>query len=458
MPDAPPRTAILQRTAGAIALCSAVVLPLIPWIDNGVAAIGGSAPAAVSEPVAATPLVSVDRIGDGTITAELHVETGMVRGTERSVARLTSFSGEQVDRAGATALRRAVRLTPPVADPFGPITSPDVGDHCAASLDAADISAFFSQRIGRFQGADYQRALRLADGRVLWTFQDAFVSGTLVHNVGMVQSGRCFTVLNSGSRSWLLGDLTSHMHQWQWILDGSMSADGTEVHLFVVQMNETGPRYLSRNRPTALRRVVLDATTLTPIRVVDEAAQGEDLYGWSITADRHHTYLYSNCYQQFGYDTPSGFGECSEFVKLARVPLGDLDAEREYWDGAGWSFDSTLAVPVVDLGFTWAAINPAQISFDGERYLLVEKRDDWWGHTIEFGVADDPWGPFSNVSSVTQPLKCDGTLCNTYFAAWVPWLDSSGQNIWSIGHNRWNGAETASHLSTYRPTFHTIDI
>jgi hypothetical protein len=90
--------------------------------------------------------------------------------------------------------------------------------------------------------------------------------------------------------------------------------------------------------------------------------------------------------------------------------------------------------------------------------LLVEKRDDWWGRSIEFGVAENPQGPFQHVGSVPESLKCLPAACNTYFASWIPWTDGAGRHIWSISHNRWNGSETVSHLSTYRPTFHTIDL
>ncbi|MGA9275591.1 hypothetical protein [Ilumatobacter sp.] len=344
-----------------------------------------------------------------------------------------------------------------LVDPFAPVTSPGVGDYCAAGLSADELSEFFARPIGGFQGADYQRAFKLEDGRVLWTFQDAFIQGTLVHNVGMVQSGRCFTVLNDGGRSWLLGDLTSHMRQWHWILDGGPAADGT-VQLFVVQMNETGGSYLTRTRPSTLRRVVLDSATLEVLDVIDEPPTGEDLYGWAVTGDGTYTYLYSHCYQQFGFDTDFGFGDCVVDVKLARVPVGSFDAAREYWDGSGWSPDHSAAVPVVDGTFVFSGNNPVQVRFDGEQFVLVEKRDDWWGSTIEFGVADQPQGPFVHVRSVDEPVKCDRSVCNTYFASWLPWLDETGAHIWSIGHNRWNGAETSTHLDVYRPTFHRIDL
>ena len=456
MPHAPSRPASRHFTAGVFALGAALVWP-------GVATLNADPRIEIDAPIAELAVIRNEspartpstRTSANKATA---VSTGDAEAPPAPVPTSTAPSSTSVTGAADSADLEPARRTRSTIDPFAPVTSPDVGEHCAASLNAADITDFFAGTIGSFQGADYQRAFRLADGRVLWTFQDAFVSGTLVHNVGMVQSGRCFTMLNSGARSWLLGELTSHMQQWQWIFDGTMNADGTEVHLFVAQMNETGGSYLSRTRPTAVRRVVLDARTLTPIDVVEEAATGDDLYGWAVTADETYTYLYSHCYQQFGYETLLGFGECSVDVKLARVPLGQLDAPREFWDGTGWSGDHTQAVAVVDGRFAYSGNNPAQIRFDGERYLLVEKRDDWWGTTIEFGVADQPQGPFTHVTSIEQPLKCDASLCNTYFAAWVPWTDAGGEHIWSIGHNRTNGAETLSHLATYRPTFHTVSL
>lgn len=107
----------------------------------------------------------------------------------------------------------AAASTAAVTDPLAPPTSPDRGTHCAASLDAASLDEFFSKPIGSFGGADYQRAVRLADDRVLWTFQDAFIDGVLVHNAAMIQSGRCFTPLG-GTRSWLFSDDTDHMSRW----------------------------------------------------------------------------------------------------------------------------------------------------------------------------------------------------------------------------------------------------
>ena len=114
-------------------------------------------------------------------------------------------------------------------------------------------------------------------------------------------------------------------------------------------------------------------------------------------------------------------------------------------------------MPVVDGALFGSGNNPAQIRFDGRQFVLVEKRDDWWGGTVEFAVADAASGPFRPTASLAEPLRCERAICNTYFASWVPWT-VDGAGVWSISHNRWNGGETAGHLADYRPTFWSIDV
>jgi len=371
--------------------------------------------------------------------------------------------------------------------PLAPLTSPNSGSHCASGLGADDLSALFANGVGSFEGADYQRAIRLPDDRVLWTFQDAFINGRLTHNAAMVQSGRCFTLLNKGEHEFVLGDRTIPMSRWHWILGGEISRNGTRIHLFVVEMDETGDHYLAAPRPDVVRRVVLDAQTFAVVRVVNLPRTGLDLYGWSVTSDQDHTYLYSHCYRQFGFDTLFGFHPCSEFVKVARVPRGQFNDPPRYWNGSRWVLDHRAAVPVVDGSFVFSGNNPAQISFDGEVFALVEKRDDWWGTTVEFGVAQSPQGPFRRVAGRAEPLLCDRERCNTYFAAWVPWTHN-GHRIWSISHNYWSASASATASESepettptptpkgrnlamiapldvrtyptelYRPTFHTVDL
>ena len=449
-----------QRRAVVLAFVAvAALVPPAPVLD-------ASPPDASTPPTSTEPVTMIRPIASHTSSpseasrptqASTGDTTAAFVPAVAAVPAPTSTTPSPVRTAGPGRPVEATGTADDAGSPLRTITSPDVGEHCADDLSAEALTRFFSDRIGEFGGADYQRAVRLPDDRVLWTFQDAFVDGALLHNVAMVQSGRCFSRLGRTDRSWLLDDLTSSLRRWHWILDGVVSADGLRVHLYVVEMEETGPRYLSRTRPRALRRVVLDAAALDVVDIVVEPATGDDLYGWSITEDAEFTYLYSHCYQQFGFDTLLGFDACAADVKLARVPRGRPGSPRTFWNGTGWTTDHTDAVPVVDARVVYSGNNPSQIRFDGTRFVLVEKRDDWFGTTVEFASSESATGPFRHVTTVAQPLRCDAATCNSYFAAWLPWTDE-GRLVWSISHNRWNGAETATHLEHYRPTFHSIEL
>ena len=63
---------------------------------------------------------------------------------------------------------------------------------------------------------------------------------------------------------------------------------------------------------------------------------GPGLYGWSVASDDQYTYLYGHCYRQFGFGF-LGHDACTAQVSVARLPLGDLGADLQYWDGSGWA-------------------------------------------------------------------------------------------------------------------------
>ena len=91
-------------------------------------------------------------------------------------------------------------------------------DVCLPSATAPDLTRLFDSEPANIIGADYQRATQIDEDTTLWTFQDAEVripggGSRVVHNVGAVQEGNCFTFLMSGGRTdpqpWLYADSTA---------------------------------------------------------------------------------------------------------------------------------------------------------------------------------------------------------------------------------------------------------
>jgi hypothetical protein len=324
-----------------------------------------------------------------------------------------------------------------------------------------DLTNAFAQAPDGLQGADYQRAIDLPDGRRLWTFQDAYVerprrSDSLVHNVAVVQRGACFQLLHGGTAdrptSWLAADATTPFEHWFWPLGATLPDDGT-VRIFLAELEEHGPHYLANATPIATWVATIDVVTIEPVTLEPAPDPGPALYGWSVAADAHFAYLYAHCYRQFGFGF-LGHDACTSAVTVARTSH-DLKRPIEYWNGTSWVANPAAAaniVPTAAPDGTPRAINPTQFAHLDGRWISVTKEGDWWGSTIYVDVAAQPTGPWTTVAMVDATAHVDEE--NTYFASIIA-ADGDGRGVLiGLSHNRWDGVRT----SHYRPTFQTIRV
>ena len=126
---------------------------------------------------------------------------------------------------------------------------------CIADTSADSLTALFASG-DPIIGADYQRAYPLPDGRTLWMFQDVLVrsraGATFVHNAGLIQTGNCFALLQSGNYA-SPGNYVLH------------AATNTHAALVLGARRRHGHR---REVPPARRR---DARARSRVPVVDRA-------------------------------------------------------------------------------------------------------------------------------------------------------------------------------------------
>ena len=331
---------------------------------------------------------------------------------------------------------------------------------CASGTDPAQLNAFFAGGTA-FTGADYQRPFLLPDGRALWVFQDVYVRGrggrsTFVHNAALVQNGACFTVLYSGNYAapaeYLFPDVTQRERRWFWPLAGEMGTDG-RFHLFVAEMRENGPSYLSYTEPLATWKVAIDLATMQVVDRRPAVDASNALYGFSVVSDDAHTYLYAHCHRQFGWsafpfvDPPvyvHDFG-CVQKMTVARVPRGRFDVPMEYWNGTSWTTNAAAAANVVPTGRFVSASQFYRTA--PNKYVAITKVGDWFGGTIEIDIAPAPQGPYRTVKTIAVPAACGD--CNNYFATLLPFGTTTGQWIIGLSNNVFGPVD----LSRYDPTF-----
>ncbi|MFK8022624.1 MAG: hypothetical protein AB8G26_01565 [Ilumatobacter sp.] len=362
-------------------------------------------------------------------------------------------------------LRSVVAISAVVAGSLVPAASSHVAvaSDCADEpVTAASLDAAFAAGVDGIVGADYQRAVELDDGRVLWVFQDVFIETSdgeleFVHNAGALQTGGCFEALVGGTeerpQAWVGSETSHELVHWYWPLDGyQLDADTFVLHL--AEMEERGDRYLDNATPVATWEVSIDLTSMTvgPLRPAPDPTTA--LYGFEIVDDGDVRYFYGQCHRQFGFGE-IGHDECAATVLLARRPIDEPQAPLEYWDGDEWTRNSRRAenvAPLVTPGeeqFRFA--NPMQVEYDDGRWIAVTKVNDWFGGTLHFDVAEQPQGPWTTTSVRPVAPPGDPAEVTSYFASFVP-SDEEGWTL-AVSSNRWDGA----YSNAYRPRFETVD-
>ena len=138
---------------------------------------------------------------------------------------------------------------------------------------------------------------------------------------------------------------------------------------------------------------------------------------------------------------------------MARLPLGDLGAALQYWDGSGWVAEPAAAANIAPQTSPDGAprtVNPMQITRVDGRWIAVTKEGDWWGDTVYLDRAASPVGPWTTAATVQpEPL---GPNHNTYFSSIVS--DVGGDVVVGLSNNAWDGHSP----DTYRPTFTAIPL
>ena len=230
-----------------------------------------------------------------------------------------------------------------------------------------------------------------------------------------------------------------------------MGADG-RFHLFVAEMRENGPTYLSFTEPLATWVVTIDLATMQIVDRRPATDSSNALYGFSVESDEQFTYLFAHCHRQFGWDAfpfvdPPVYvhdWDCADRMTVARIPKGRFDQPLAYWNGSTWGSDASAAVNIVPDG---RLVNASQMYLVNGKWVAITKIGDWFGEKIAIDVADRPEGPYRNVRMIATPAKCDG--CNTYFASLLPYPGSDGSWLIGISNNVFGPID----MSRYHPTF-----
>jgi hypothetical protein len=341
------------------------------------------------------------------------------------------------------------------ASPIG--AHADGSTECASGTDTASLNNFIANEVGDLVGFDTTRVIALADGRYVWTVQDAFISATpgarssslrpptgFAHNALIVQDGHCFTTLHGpvtpgaqcsvSDASYVGSELTATCSHWFWPMSGGLDQLGRLTIFYVEMSNEFGTGAAPPAHPVAVWVARFNAVTFDQISfALAPASAGDVIYGSAVESDDGFSYLFGWSYDQFNLPDPSSPPPSQLFV--ARVPLGRFDLQPTYWSGSAWVTNRARAVPI-DTNANQTT-NPMQPRLIDGMWLSVVKANDWNGTAVRLDVAAAPQGPWTTLQTVTVPTRTVDGRTNTYAAHLMPWRSDTGNLVVVLSNNAW---------------------
>jgi hypothetical protein len=358
---------------------------------------------------------------------------------------------------------------PPSPPPPPP---PPVATYCAPSAPSSPATyqaAFDALRhtYTEWASADESVPIDLPDGRVVWVFDDTSVghlladgtlspSNALARNSFVVQSGACFTPLLGGvplARTSLIPEPAAN--EWYWPTSGVVDAAHNQLLVFVLHVQRTGTGPLDFTiLDVRVATFSLPGLTLTGVQPLpfptSSLAYGSTSFDDATNAMAPDVYAYvSN--QRNAY--------------VARASVDEvLTGPWEFWDGTGWSSDSTQAAPMAwngipssfDPGHVFGpgsgpAAQPSVIA-DGTGYLLTAKLADAFSSDVSVFTGASPTGPWTYVGQVADTTQPDTIAYGAYTQLALPGT-SGPTTVYNTNVSPFLSNPPPSSIQSYGPHF-----
>lgn len=321
---------------------------------------------------------------------------------------------------------------------------------CGDVRTATGLDAYLRNGAGPIKGFDSPRIVPMPDGRVLWLMQDAFldydeIPSTMremryVNSAVLIQdTASCFTAVAHGNRRraqpFEPGTGTDDPWKRFWWAGGASAASG-QLQIMWIEMTHDpaegrAPLDGPSIHPVATWLATYDASSLARISFRRAPDSGVfPIVGFDAVDDPSagYTYLFGNTFlQNLALEPVPPFGAHSATVTtLARVPLGRLDLDPEFWTGSTWSRNAESAVPIAEEGIIEHIMRPQLI--DGT-WWSTTKPEGFLGDTVIVETASAPQGPWTLWGTAPATPHGDPTDVVTYAPVLAPWLDPDGLPI-----------------------------
>ncbi|HET8962926.1 MAG TPA: DUF5005 domain-containing protein [Chitinophagales bacterium] len=319
--------------------------------------------------------------------------------------------------------------------------------------DAIQFNNFFTRYGNGWTGGDATYSCLLPDGRTVWMFGDSFLDTVhadrsrppsgLVRNVFMIQKGKKFKTLVSGSidEPEAFVNTPDPDNAWYWPGDATVIDDNLFVFMEYFIRTGAGAWDFEYQRTDLVKFSLPDLSEVSRTTVWEG---GDVIFGAAILEWEDYIYIYGA--ESFSF---------TKYAHLARVPADNIYAAWEYFNGVSWqdTFPEDEGRLVKANGFPVdVSAQYSVVYLDGKFNLLTQ--EGFLGPKIHSYFSTSPTGPWKKKTLVYETPDFDGDVW-TYNAFMHPQFinPATGAILVSYNTNAANFFDLFSNADYYRPYF-----
>ena len=334
-----------------------------------------------------------------------------------------------------------------------------------AKIDGLDnvIAGVIIPDRGSVTAGDGMYSILLPDGRSIFLMGDSYVgtvtdgqrptSDRMYRNTYIVyDDGQVSAIYGyGGNKNASAAVPPGYPDEEKWYWPGHGFVNGDKLYIFQTLMYQGGEGMWGfMYETTHILEYDLPDLELRKITPIPFNGSTDIHYGMATLSDGDFNYIYAQV------DVRNDMDPITE-VLVARTVEGNPYDNWQYFNGSGWSADSSDAVKLEGLSSV-----PVSSQFNvfklRDKYVLLTQKKTFNSGEIYTFIADSPVGPWRNKQLIFRTYEQNVPNLLTYNAMAHPQFEKDGMILVSYNVNTLVFAEQFSDVSTYRPRFFWIDI
>jgi len=304
---------------------------------------------------------------------------------------------------------------------------------------------------GGWIAGDATFSIALPNSKTLWLFGDSFIGtvnpdnsvaggAKMIRNCAVIQDGNSMTALFGGTFQSPKSFVPSvdENSSWYWPEHGIVENDTLKIFFSEFMLVNSPSGFSFKYKAVMLARFTYPNIAFVDSRKLSYYDLNGVCYGNSILVDNGYTYIFGRQEYDVVYHI--------SYPHLARVPVGNIMAPWEFFNGSSWSAD-----PAQSLQISNEPVSQQYGVLKWNKKFVVISQEIWNSSRIYSYMSDFIEGPWNKKTMIYDtPILFDNAY--TYGAFPHPQFNADGKLLISYNSNG-NSADIFKNVEVYRPRF-----